>query len=117
MLGSIFSVFIVLLGIYALVSHNMLSRTKEIGILKVMGGSTLEMMILIYLSTLKWTLIASAIAVPLSLLYLGRWLNDYTVRIEVRIAATPFNYFISRDEKIQLLSCNYHANRFPECSA
>ncbi len=37
--GSIFSIFIVLLGIYALVSHNMLSRTKEIGIRKVMGGS------------------------------------------------------------------------------
>ncbi len=40
------------------------------------------MMILIYVSTLKWTLIASAFAVPLSLLYLGRWLNDYAVRIQ-----------------------------------
>ncbi|MDX2431504.1 MAG: hypothetical protein QNK35_11245, partial [Bacteroides sp.] len=83
MFGSIFSIVIVLLGIYALVSHNMLSRTKEIGIRKVMGGSTREMMTLIYVSTLKWTLIASALAVPLALLYLGRWLNDYAVRIQL----------------------------------
>lgn len=79
--GSLFSVLIVLLGIYALVSHNMLSRTKEIGIRKIMGGSTTQMMSLIYSSTLKWTLLAAAVAVPLSWLYLDGWLNDYAVRI------------------------------------
>ena len=83
MFGSFFSVLIVLLGIYALVSHNMVSRTKEIGIRKVMGGSSREMMALIYASTLKWTLIASLLGVPLSFLYLDRWLNDYAVRIPV----------------------------------
>lgn len=79
--GSLFSVLIVLLGIYALVSHNMLSRTKEIGIRKILGGSTRQMMSLIYSSTIKWTLLAAAVAVPLSWLYLDRWLNDYAVRI------------------------------------
>ncbi|MEA3461503.1 MAG: FtsX-like permease family protein, partial [Bacteroidota bacterium] len=81
--GSLFSIIIVLLGIYALVSHNMVARTKEIGIRKVMGGSTREMITLIYTSTLKWTLIASALAVPLSLIYMDRWLNDYAVRIPI----------------------------------
>lgn len=79
--GSLLSVLIVLLGIYALVSHNMVARTKEIGIRKVMGGSTKEMITLIYASTLKWTLLASVLAVPLSLLYLREWLNDYAFRI------------------------------------
>lgn len=79
--GSLFSVLIVLLGIYALVSHNMVARTKEIGIRKVMGGSTREMMTLIYISTLKWTLIASALAVPLSMFYLRQWLSNFAVRI------------------------------------
>ncbi len=79
--GSLLSVIIVLLGIYALVSHNIVSRTKEIGIRKVMGGSTTRMMTLIYTSTLKWTAIATLIAVPLSWLYLNKWLNDYSVRI------------------------------------
>jgi putative ABC transport system permease protein len=79
--GSLLSVLIVLLGIYALVSHNMLRRTKEIGIRKVMGGSTREMMILVYTSTLQWTLLGSVLAIPLSLLYLRSWLGDYAVRI------------------------------------
>jgi len=81
--GSLLSILIVLLGIYALVSHNMVRRTKEIGIRKVMGGNTREMMILVYTSTLKWTLIASVLAIPLSLLYLRAWLSDYAVRIPV----------------------------------
>jgi len=79
--GSLLSVLIVLLGIYALVSHNMVRRTKEIGIRKVMGGNTSEMMILVYTSTLKWTLIGSFVAVPLSLLYMKQWLSDFAVRI------------------------------------
>jgi len=79
--GSILSVIIVLLGIYALVSHNIVSRTKEIGIRKVMGGSTGSMLVMIYSSTLKWTALAAIIAVPLSWLYLNNWLQDYTVRI------------------------------------
>jgi len=81
--GSFLSILIVLLGIYALVSHNIVSRTKEIGIRKVMGGTTQEMMTLIYTSTLKWTLIASALALPLSLLYLKQWLGDYAIRIPI----------------------------------
>jgi putative ABC transport system permease protein len=79
--GSLLSVLIVLLGIFALVSHQIVSRTKEIGIRKVMGGDTRQMMILVYASTLKWTLLASVLAVPLSLLYLRQWLSDYAVRI------------------------------------
>ena len=79
--GSLFSIIIVLLGIYALVSHNMVARTKEIGVRKVMGGSTSDMMILIYTSTLKWTVIGSVLAIPLSYFYLKSWLNDYAVRI------------------------------------
>jgi putative ABC transport system permease protein len=81
--GSLLSVLIVLLGIYALVSHNMVRRTKEIGIRKVMGANTREMIILVYTSTLKWTLIGSVLAIPLSLFYLRAWLSDYTVRIPV----------------------------------
>jgi putative ABC transport system permease protein len=79
--GSLLSVLIVLLGIYALVSHNMVRRTKEIGIRKVMGGNTREMMILVYTSTLKWTLIGSVLAIPLSLFYLRQWLSDFAIRI------------------------------------
>jgi len=79
--GSILSMVIVLLGIFALVSHNINRRTKEIGIRKVMGGSTGTMLLLIYKSTLKWTVIAAVLAIPLSWIYLNNWLQNYAVRI------------------------------------
>jgi putative ABC transport system permease protein len=79
--GTILSIIIVIMGIYALVSHNIISRTKEIGIRKVNGGSTSEMMVMIYLSTLQWTVIASLISLPLCWLYLDKWLNGFVVRI------------------------------------
>ena len=79
--GSILSMIIVIMGIYALVTHNIISRTKEIGIRKVMGGSTRDMMTMIYKSTLLWTVIASVIALPLCWMYLNKWLNGFVVRI------------------------------------
>jgi len=79
--GSILSLIIVILGIYALVSHNITSRTKEIGIRKVNGGSTREMMVMIYKSTLIWTAIASLMALPFAWMYLDNWLNNYVARI------------------------------------
>ena len=41
------------------------------------------MLVLIYFSTLKWTTLASVIAVPGVWIYLNRWLSDYSVRIPI----------------------------------
>ena len=79
--GSILSLIIVILGIYTLVLHNIISRTKEIGIRKVNGGSTREMIVMIYKSTLIWTVIASLMALPFAWMYLDNWLNNYVARI------------------------------------
>jgi putative ABC transport system permease protein len=79
--GSILSIIIVIMGIYALVTHNIINRTKEIGIRKVMGGSSREMILMIYKSTLLWTILASLISLPLCWMYLNKWLNGYVVRI------------------------------------
>jgi len=81
--GSLLSMLIVFLGIWALVSHHILSRTKEIGIRKVMGGSSSEILLLVYSSTLKWSITAAVIAVPLAWLYLNNWLADYSIRITI----------------------------------
>jgi putative ABC transport system permease protein len=81
--GSLLALLIVLLGIYALVSHHLVARTKEIGIRKVMGASSVEMLVLIYSSTLRWTLGAAILAIPLAVLYLRNWLTDFAVRINL----------------------------------
>ncbi len=48
-----------------------------------MGGSSREILLLVYSSTLKWSIAAAVIAVPLAWLYLNNWLADYSVRITI----------------------------------
>lgn len=80
-LGAVLAILIVMMGIFMLVSQSIARRTKEIGIRKVLGGSTSKMLSLIYSNTLKWTVIAAAIAIPLSYFVLYKWLQNYAVKV------------------------------------
>lgn len=82
-LGAIIAVIIVMMGIFMLVSQSISRRTKEIGIRKVLGGSTLKMLALLYYSSLKWIVIASVIALPASYFLLEQWLQNYAVKAPV----------------------------------
>ena len=86
-MGALLAVVIVMMGIFMLVSQNIARRTKEIGVRKVLGGSTLRMLALIYSNSLKWTGVAALIAVPLSYIYLLNWLQDYAVK-------APLNWWL-----------------------
>ncbi len=79
-LGAALAVVIVMMGIFMLVSQSIARRTKEIGIRKVMGGSVVGMLALIYSNSLKWIAIASLIAMPLGYFMLRNWLQDYAVK-------------------------------------
>ncbi len=82
-MGAAIAVIIVMMGVFMLVSQSISGRTKEIGIRKVLGGSTSKMLAILYSGTLKWIAIASAIAIPVSYYMLDRWLQDYAVRAPV----------------------------------
>ncbi len=82
-IGAAISVIIVMMGIFMLVSQSISSRTKEIGIRKVLGGSTSKMLAILYSGTIKWIAIASAIAVPVSYYLLERWLQNFAVKAPV----------------------------------
>lgn len=79
-MGAALAVVIVMMGIFMLVSQSIARRTKEIGIRKVLGGSTTKMLMLIYSNSLKWTAIASVITIPLSYFVLHNWLQNYAVK-------------------------------------
>jgi putative ABC transport system permease protein len=81
--GAIIAVLIVMMGIFMLVSQSILRRTKEIGIRKVLGGSTSEMLTILYAGSLKWIAIASVIAIPVSYYMLDRWMQNYAVKAPV----------------------------------
>lgn len=79
-LSAVLAIIIVAMGIFMLISQSIARRTKEIGIRKVLGGSIIEMLMLIYSSSLKITFIAAVIAIPLSYFMLQSWLQNFAVK-------------------------------------
>jgi putative ABC transport system permease protein len=70
------------LGLLGLASFLVQHRTKEIGIRKVLGATIPSLMGLLSRQFVVLVLIANAISVPLALLALGRWLQDFAFRIQ-----------------------------------
>ena len=77
------SIFIACLGLFGLAVFTAERRTKEIGVRKISGARTVDI-----LQRLLWqisipVLIANAIAWPFAYYYLSRWLASYAYRISL----------------------------------
>ena len=87
--GSIFSIFALLailiacFGLSGLSAYNVLQRRKEIGIRKVMGASLQQLLILLSKDFLRLVIIAFLIAIPITWMVMGRWLDDFAYRINI----------------------------------
>ena len=82
-MGAAIAIIIVMMGVFMLVSNSITRRTKEIGIRKVLGGSTIKMLAILYSGTMKWIVIASAITIPVSYYMLDRWLQNFALKAPV----------------------------------
>jgi len=88
-LGSTFNIFTILalfiasMGMFGLVSHSVLQRTKEIGIRKVLGSSTIAIVSLISKDFLKLMVIALLAACPIAYYFMNDWLQGFAYRIEI----------------------------------
>ncbi|MCK8492712.1 ABC transporter permease [Spirosoma sp. RP8] len=82
-LATVLALVIVLLGVWGLVSLNVTRRTKEIGIRKTLGASTLGIVNLFVGEFVLILLIANVIAWPLAYYFLGGWLAEFAYRIEL----------------------------------
>jgi ABC-type antimicrobial peptide transport system permease subunit len=77
------AIFLSCLGLYGLASFMAVQRIKEVGIRKVLGASTAN---IVYLFTREFILlitIAFAIATPIAWYYMQHWLQDYVYRINI----------------------------------
>ncbi len=80
MMYSIISILLTCFGIFGMSLYAIEQRTKEIGIRKINGSSTLQIMMMLNCQFIIWIGIAYTIAVPIALLLLGRWLQNFTYR-------------------------------------
>lgn len=88
-LAQVFGVFALLaiaiacLGLLGLVAYMAGTRTKEIGIRKVLGASVPDVVALLSKDFLRLVLIAFVIATPVAYGAMGRWLRDFAYRIDL----------------------------------
>ena len=71
------------MGIFALTSISVVKRTKEIGVRKVLGASTLQMVNLVTRQFVIFVVIANVIAWPFAYYVMNSYLTDYVYRISI----------------------------------
>jgi putative ABC transport system permease protein len=89
--GKIFGLFaflaiiIACFGLLGLSAYNVLQRTKEIGIRKVLGASVQNVLYILSKDFITLVLIAFVIAVPVTWFIMHNWLQDFAYRISIQI--------------------------------
>jgi ABC-type antimicrobial peptide transport system permease subunit len=79
------ALFISCLGAFGLASYTAETRTKEIGIRKVLGASVSSILAMLTGDLVKWVLLANIIAWPVAWYCVNRWLQDFAYRIDVPV--------------------------------
>ncbi len=80
---SMLALFVASLGLFGLAAYTAESRTREIGIRKVLGASEPGIVKLLTKEFAKWVLLANIIAWPVAYLLMDNWLNNFAYRIEI----------------------------------
>jgi putative ABC transport system permease protein len=80
---SLLAIFIATLGLFGLVSYMIESRTREIGIRKVLGSSTPHMVYILIRSFVALIAISGVLAIPPTLFIMKYWFSHFAFRIGV----------------------------------
>ena len=78
-----FAIFIACMGLFGLVTFTAETRTKEIGIRKVLGASATSVVALLSKDFFKLVFISIILATPIAWYFMKKWLEDFTDRIEI----------------------------------
>jgi putative ABC transport system permease protein len=77
------AIVIACMGLFGLASLTIARRTREIGVRKVMGASSRQIVALLLMQFSKPVLIANVIAWPFSWVAVNQWLDRFEYRIEL----------------------------------
>jgi putative ABC transport system permease protein len=104
--SALLSILITCFGLFALSWGTTQERSKEIGIRKVNGATSLNILYLLLTNYLKIILITSAIGIPLSIILMNKWLEKFAFRIDIGVA--PLVYTGGLLMAIALVTVGYH---------
>ncbi|MEM7659071.1 MAG: FtsX-like permease family protein, partial [Bacteroidota bacterium] len=78
-----FAILIACIGLFGLVSFTVAKRAREIGIRKVLGAEVSSIISLLAREFIWLIVIASAVAIPLTYVLLGNWLEQFANHIDL----------------------------------
>lgn len=102
-----FAIFIACLGLFGLAGINAASRTKEIGIRKVMGAELSHIFMLLNKQFVWLAVIAFLFAAPLSWYVMTRWLSSFKYAIAMSWELFAISMLLGLT--LALLTVSYHA--------
>ncbi len=106
---SVLAVFIACLGLLGLSSYSTESRRKEIGVRKVNGASTFELVTLLIKEFSLLVLIAFAISVPVAYYFSKLWLDNFAYKTDIGVFIFILAGAISL--LMAILTVSYHTIR------
>lgn len=84
------SIVVAILGLFGLAAFSAEQKTKEIGVRKTFGATTVQMILLQLIEYTRLVALAIALGVPLSIYIMRGWLQSFEYRID--LDALPFFY-------------------------
>jgi putative ABC transport system permease protein len=104
---SLLAISIACLGLYGLAAFTTGRRVKEIGVRKVMGASSVNIIMLLTKDFSKWVLLANIIAWPAAYFIMKKWLEEFAYRIDLSVWFFIFSGILALS--IALLTVGYQA--------
>jgi putative ABC transport system permease protein len=80
---SLISIFLSMMGSFAISVDKCIKRTKEIGIRKVNGAKISEILNLLNYEFIKWVAIAFILACPIAYYAMNKWLENFAYKTEL----------------------------------
>jgi putative ABC transport system permease protein len=106
---SIIAIIIAILGLFGLAAYIAESRTKEIGIRKVLGSTASNIVLILSKEFLKWVLLANLFAAPIAYYGMNKWLQTFAYKTNITPAIFILSLLISL--VIAIMTVFYQANK------
>lgn len=106
---SIITIVIASIGLIGLVSFMVVSRTKEIGIRKVLGADIFTITRLLSREFMILVVIANLIAIPLAWYLANQWLEKFAYRMSINAMLFVWTFIIAMS--ITIITVSYHTIR------